>query len=236
MRRARALLSILALAGCVLLGTCTARDVEAQQPGAQQPDAGPDTTSALSRRFAREPSVAEVRRQALRATGYQAGDLDEWSSRARWSHLLPDVQGEVDWLDQRDSEARYREDLDTSDTGQMLRDSARNDFIIDGRLRTIYALEVEWDLSGLIYDKSEASIAREVRRRREARQKLLEEVGEAYYRRRRYLIEWLLTARAKWRERLDLRLEVDRQTARLDAMTGGWFSRALAKGRKERSR
>ncbi|QDG49771.1 hypothetical protein FIV42_03165 [Persicimonas caeni] len=195
--------------------------------------AGQATPKAVASQLASEPSVAQTRSAALRANGYSRGDLDEWSSRARWSHLLPDVEGEVAWLDQRDKEARYREDLETAETGAMYRDSARNDFVDDTRLRTIYAVELEWDLSGLIYDKSEPTIAREVRRRRDARRELLVEVGEAYYLRRRYLTELILTPTTEWKKRIELRLEADRQTARLDALTGGWFSRALSKARQE---
>lgn len=198
--------------------------------------AGQASPEAVASQFASEPSVAQTRSAALRANGYTRGDLDEWSSRARWSHLLPEVEGEVAWLDQRDKEASYREDLETSETGAMYRDSARNDFVDDTRLRTIYAVELEWDLSGLIYDSSEPTIAREVRRRREARRDLLVAVGEAYYLRRRYLTELLLTPRVEWKKRIELRLETDRQTARIDAMTGGWFSRMLAKRHEEAKR
>lgn len=188
---------------------------------------------AVTSQFASEPSIARTRSAALRANGYSRGDLDDWSTRARWSHLLPEVQGEIAWLDQRDKEASYREDLETNETGAMYRDSARNDFVDDTRLRTMYAIELEWDLSGLVYDDSEPTIAREVRRRRDARRELLVAVGDAYYLRRRYLTELVLTPRAEWRKRLELRLEADRQTARIDAMTSGWFSRALAKAREE---
>ncbi len=191
---------------------------------------------SVSDQFAREPSVEQVRQAALRASGYDRDDLDEWSSRARWSHVLPEVQGEVAWLDERDKRAKYQEDIETAETGKMYRDSARNDFIDDSRLRTVYAVELEWDLSGLIYDSSEPRIASEVRQRRKARRELLIDVGEAYYKRRRYLAELVLTPRSKWRERMELRLEADRQTARLDAMTNGWFSRALAEERKEAAR
>jgi hypothetical protein len=192
----------------------------------------PSPPAEVTRTFASEPTVAEVRQASLRASGYGSGDLDQWSSRARWAHVLPEVQGEVAWLDQRDKESRYREDIDTNEQGQMLRDSARNDFIDDSRLRTVYAIELEWDLSGLVYDRSEPTIAREVRSRRKARTELLIEVGEAYYLRRRYLMELMLTPESNWRKRMELRLEANRQTARLDAMTGGWFSRAVTKGRK----
>jgi hypothetical protein len=183
---------------------------------------------------ATEPTLKQVRRQVLRAHGWEDPDLDEWSSRARWSHLLPDLKGEVAWLDQRDIEARYSEDLSTTDEGLMFRDGAQNDFIDDSRLRTIYAVTVEWDLSGLIYDGSEPRIAREVSRRRQARQEQLIEAGEAYYARRRYQVQWALTPADQWRKRIDLRLEINRYTARLDAMTAGWFSAEIAEMRRRR--
>jgi hypothetical protein len=200
--------------------------------GSPAPGHAQSTPDAIKRTFAREPAVTEVRQAALHASGYSSGDLDRWSSRARWSHLLPKVQGEVAWLDQHDKESRYREDIDTNEQGQMLRDSAQNNFIDDSRLRTVYAIELEWNLSGLVYDRSEPTIAREVRSRRKARMELLVEVGEAFYLRRRYLMEFMVTPGAKWRARMELRLEADRQTARLDAMTAGWFSRAIAKRQK----
>ena len=183
----------------------------------------------LERRFDHEPTVTQVQRAALGASGYRMGDLDDWSTRARWSHLLPKVSAEVLWLDQHDVETRYQEDIETNDVGQMHRDSARNYFIDDSRLRSIYALELDWELSGLVYDPAEASIAREVRARRKARRKLLIQVAELYFERRQRQLLLILTARSQWRKRLDLYIDLRQLTAQLDALTGQWFSRQLRK-------
>lgn len=183
----------------------------------------------LERIAAREPTLAQLRQRVLRAQGWEDPDLDQWSSRARWSHILPDVKGEAAWLDQRDVQARYREDISTTDKGLMFRDGGQNDFYDDSRLRSVYAVTVSWELSGLIYDSSEPRIASEVRQRQKARQKLLIEVGEAYFARRRYQVEFALTPKAQWRKRIETQLEVDRFSARLDAMSGGWFSAQIAR-------
>lgn len=195
------------------------------------PAAGQQRSSPaeLERRFGHEPSVTQVQRAALAANGYRIGELDDWSTRARWSHLLPRVSAEVIWLDQHDVETRYREDIETNDVGQMHRDSARNYFIDDSRLRSIYALELDWELSGLVYDPAEATIAREVRARRKARRGLLLKVADLYFERRRHQLLLVLTPQAQWRKRLDLYIELRRLTARLDALTGQWFSRRLRK-------
>lgn len=192
--------------------------------------------ASVEQTIAAEPTVEQVQRAALRAGGYDADDLDQWSSRARWSHLLPKVRGEVAWLDQRDREARYQEDMQTDQAGKMFRDGARNNFIDDNRVRTLYAIDLKWELAGLVYDRSEPTIAREVRQRRKARRLLLEKVSEAYYMRRRHQVELMLTPRDQWRKRLELQLEVDRYSALVDAMTAGWFSRTLEKTQQEQPR
>ncbi|MFP4600739.1 MAG: hypothetical protein ACLFVJ_20965 [Persicimonas sp.] len=222
--------SRLSLLSALILVTCALLAWPAEAGGQSQP------RQAIDRALSAEPSVDQVQQAALRASGYDADDLDQWSSRARWSHLLPEVRGEVAWLDQRDREARYQEDMQTDQAGKMFRDGARNHFVDDNRLRTLYAVDLEWDLSGLVYDRSESTIAREVRQRRKARRILLEEVSEAYYMRRRHLVELMLTPRDQWRKRIELQLEVDRYSAHVDAMTAGWFSRTLAEARKEQTR
>ncbi|MFW5968418.1 MAG: hypothetical protein ACOCV2_12910 [Persicimonas sp.] len=183
-----------------------------------------------------EPSVERVQEAALTAAGYDRDDLDKWSGRARLSHALPDVEGRMAWLDQRDLQARYREDLESSEDGSLFRDRADNDFYDDARLRSVYQIDLEWDLGGLVYDRSEVTIAREVRMRRQSRTRLLEDVSEAYHKRRQFLLEWHLTPESEWRERLELRMEVDHYTALIDAMTGGWYSRALDEESEERAR
>lgn len=193
----------------------------------------PDLRRETERAMADEPSVEEVQQAALRASGYDQGDMDRWSSRARWSHALPEVRGEAAWLDQRDLQARYREDLESTEQGSLFRDRADNDFYDDARLRSVYQVDLEWDLGGLVYDRSEVTIAREVRMRRRARSQLLEDVSEAYYQRRKYLMEWMLTPKEQWRERLDLRLEIEHHTALIDALTGGWYGRALEEANGE---
>jgi hypothetical protein len=202
---------------------CLPNAARAQSPSADR----------VERALAKEPPIEQVQRAALEANGYADDDLDRWSSRARWSHVLPQVKGQVAWLDQRDHKARYREDLDSDEAGTMLRDRAQNNFYDDTRLRTVYSVELRWDLSGLVYDRSETTIAREVRQRTTARARLLDEVTQAYFMRRRHVLERTLTPSKRWRKHLELQLDIDRQTARLDAMTGGWFGSALQRAGEE---
>lgn len=212
--------ALVCAAACMLFVLCAPASGRSQTP-----------EKALDALVAAEPTIAQVRAQILRANGWEQNDLDEWSARARWSHLMPDLKGEVAWLDQRDIQARYREDLKSADNGLIILGGGQNNYYDDSRLRSIYAVTVRWNLAGLIYDSSEPRIAAEVDRRRRARHERLIEASDAYYARRRLQIHWLLLPADQWRERLETRLEIDRYTARLDAMTQGWFSAEISRQR-----
>ncbi|MGM0556207.1 MAG: hypothetical protein ACQEVA_07495, partial [Myxococcota bacterium] len=128
----------------------------------------------------------------------------------------------------------YREDIE-ADSGEFVTDS-RNDYVDDARLRGVYAVRLEWDLSGLIYDPEELDAAKATERRYMARAELLQLVTDLYYERRRWQIELALIPRTHVRPRIEARLNVDRATAKLDAFTAGWFSKHLSRSQSPQSR
>jgi hypothetical protein len=182
------------------------------------------------RPFEDEPEVRQVQQAALRATGLTNADEHRWASRARLAHILPEVRGEVAWLDQRDTEISYREDIE-ADSGELVTDS-RNDYVDDARLRGVYAVRLEWDLSGLVFDPDELDAAKAAERRHIARAELLQMVTDIYFERRRWQLELALIPRTHVRPRIEAQIEVERATAKLDAFTAGWFSEALAQSKR----
>lgn len=183
--------------------------------------------------YRHEPPVRDVQRAALRATGLESAPEHGWAARARWSHVLPEVRGEVAWLDQRDIEFSYREDIETETDGIVT--ESRNDYVDDARLRGVYAVRLEWDLSGLIFDSDELKAARASERRHIARAELLQMVTDIYYERRRWQVELALTPRSHVRPRIEARLQVESATAKLDAFTNGWFSGRLEQSQRARA-
>lgn len=177
--------------------------------------------------FDGEPSVRRVQKKALERAGLDKQSVRRWPQRARVANLLPEISGELAWLDQRDAELEYSEDIVTDDSGEMYRDEAQNDFSDDKRLRRIYSIEAEVDLGGLIFDRDEISAARELRHREALRQKLVARVTDLYFDRRKKQVLRRATPPGQWRQRLKLELEIRRLTARIDGLTGGWFGRAL---------
>lgn len=186
--------------------------------------------------FAHEPTVSDVQAAALRYGELGGYPMDRFSRRARLSNLLPRVQGQWGWLDQRDSQLRYRENLKTDDDGLMYRDVAQNNLNEDLRLRSLYSLRVSIDLGGLLYDRSEPVIAREVRSRLIHREELLQRVTLLYFERRHRQFLTAAEPHLDWRAKLERRVEVETLTAQIDALTGGWYRSALRASEAQRSK
>lgn len=183
--------------------------------------------SEILSHFSSEPSVSDVQRAALRYAGLATPNLDSWSSRARWSNAIPRVQGQIAWLDQRDVQLRYRENYTTDDDGYITADPNQSNLADDARFRTLYSVRASVDLGGLLYDRSEPIIAREVRSRLSNRDDILRRATELYFNRRKRQAIRLLTPLSDWNQHLELELEIQSLTAQLDAMTGGWLNQQL---------
>lgn len=197
-------------------------------PDAPSPSAGERVPIAdLLAAFDNEPDIRAVQRAALEHATEGTAPLKRWRRRARWANLVPDVGGEVAWLDQRDSELRYDEDITTGEDGRMTREEASNRYVDDLRIRAVYAADFQLDLGGLVFDRDEIAIARESRHRVRARRELLTEVTALYFRRRKHQVLQMLAPRDDWQKRLGLILKVRSLTARIDALTGGWFRKQL---------
>ncbi|MFU8807388.1 MAG: hypothetical protein ACNA8W_26500, partial [Bradymonadaceae bacterium] len=217
-----ALLNLMAL---FLVGFLTAL------PTAPDAETRPDDVDGILAHFEWEPTVRDVQEAAMRYAELHHPRMDRWSRRARIANVLPRVQGQGGWLDQRDSQLRYRENLKMDDDGLMYRDVAQNNLHDDLRLRSLYSLRATIDLGGLLYDRSEPAIAREVRSRLLHREELLRRVTQLYFERRHHQVLEIVEADIDWHTRLERRMQIDVLTAQLDALTGGWFDTEL-KGRE----
>lgn len=189
----------------------------------------PSELDTLLARFDHEPSVRDVQQRALEYAGVAELDLDVWTRRARLSNLMPRLQGQAAWLDQKDVQVRYRENFSTDDDGLVIADPSQNNVYDDSRIRSLYSLRVSLDLPGLLFDRSEPQIAREVRSRHQQREDALRRVTDLYFERRHRQILSLVVPAAQWERRLELEMQVRALTAQIDALTGGWFARELAR-------
>ena len=173
--------------------------------------------------FDDEPDVHQVHRRVMEHRDIDDERPDRWTRRARLSNLVPTLRGRTSWLDQRDRQDRFREDIDAEDGGDYERDRAQHLWRDDLRLRAVYSLQLDFDLGDVVYSRDEMGIQREVRNRWRMRDDLLEEVTDLYFERRRLQLETRLFPDDDPEVMLARLLEIEALTAHIDAMTGGWF-------------
>lgn len=172
-----------------------------------------------------EPSPREVTRAALRASGLLRPT--DWTSRMRLSHLIPEVDVRGGWDQRRDDALDYREDQTLDGIGALRRDFVRQEQDIREQRRQTYQVRLRWQLSGLVFDPRELQAARHDEATRQARRRLEAEVLKVYFERRRRLVERTTLGPDMDDERRALDVEIAWRTARLDALTRGWFVRTL---------
>jgi hypothetical protein len=88
-------------------------------------------------------------------------------------------------------------------------------------------VEVQWDLSKLIFNPDKLKVSKEISNLVELREEVLTTVNKLYFARRRLQVEVLINPPRTLRQAVHSSLRVDSLTADLDALTGGWFSRQL---------
>ena len=181
------------------------------------------------RSFDEEPDIYQVHQAALRARSLQGSTKDRWTTRARVSALLPQIQGQASWLDQRDLRHRFRETISADEEGFYERNNAQHLLYDDLRLRGLYSLRLSFDLSQILFHRQELSIQREVQNQWIAQDSLLEAVTELYFTRRRHQLYLRLFPELTREERIGHHLAIEALTARLDAATGGWFRTQLSR-------
>lgn len=179
--------------------------------------------------FAHEPDVYDVQRRVLDHRDIDDERPDRWTRRARLSRLLPRVQGQTNWLDQRDRQDQFRENIDADDFGDYEPDNAQHLWRDNLRYRSIYSLRLDFNLPEVIYSSDEIAIQREVRNRWAMRDELIDHVTEMYFARRRLQLRAKLFPPDAPEEILDQHLKIEALTARIDALTGGWFRQQLNK-------
>jgi hypothetical protein len=175
----------------------------------------------LMQQFSHEPTVREVQRAAARHARVNPGAYHHWLSASSWAHALPErVKGEVQHL------ARDEKDVRTTSSTNSLSEL----LALDAHLRL--ELEVQWDLSKLIFNPDKLKASKEIANLVELREDILTTVNKLYFSRRRVQIEQLLNPPQNLRHAVNVTLNINSLTADLDALTGGWLSREIKRRAK----
>ena len=170
----------------------------------------------LMKQFHHEPSVREVQRAAARHARVNPGAYGHWLAASSWAHALPErVKGELQHLSRDEKDVRT-----TSSTNSLSELLALDDHL---RLE----LEVQWDLSKLIFNPDKLKASKEIANLVELREDILTTVNKLYFSRRRVQVEQILNPAQNLRHAVNVSLNIKSLTADIDALTGGWFSREM---------
>lgn len=178
--------------------------------------------------YGSEPSVQEVQAEAVRYSGFDREEMDGWRKKARWAAALPRLQAGFD-RNLKDVVRLSTRDNVTIDDGEVVVGPNETDFDQNFDQGTSFEVKAVWYLNELVFSRDSLSVSAERLDWVRERNRVLQEVTEAYFTRKRLLQE--LRSKSDppvLRERKKLLL--DQATGALDAYTGGWFSRRIEKG------
>jgi len=174
---------------------------------------------------AREPSIQEVQEETLRYLGYNQSQIDGWDKKTKIAAVLPRLQVGFQRELKDVVSLTTRDNVSISD-GSVFVGPNENNYDQNFNQGTVIGVKALWYLDQLIFNRDMLAASAERRNWVNERNRILQQVTEAYFTRRR------LTQELKKRmDPLPIRekkkLLLDHVTAIIDADTGGWFSEQI---------
>ena len=186
-----------------------------------------DVRQRLEETFQAEPSIAETQRAAERYMAIPSSEeFRRYRTQARLRNLLPSISGDGDWTKQRYGSygiTNPNPGASFSNTSGNLTYNNNDDVRTGYRIKG-FGFDSEWNLNKLIYDDEITDILSEQRRFIPIKSDINDQVHRAYYDRRNKISVSLLKPPKKELERVLIEIEIEELTAKLDSLTGGWFS------------
>ena len=161
--------------------------------------------------FVHEPTMAQVREVAIRYAEVHPEKIKRWRRQASLEAFMPTLSFGYD----SDTATNNQIDEGTFPNFQRLQ-TVDEDSSLDA--------SVNWDLGELIWNNDQTSIDVRSKLMVELRDDIVDEVTRAYFDRRRLQIDTLTKPSTDQQAQIDAELRLQELTARLDGLTGGYFS------------
>lgn len=186
--------------------------------------AADDEVDRFLKRFEHEPAIREVQIAAIEYYNVSPERISSLRSRTRSKALVPGVTiGVTNSLSSFDLGV---DDIIFRNTGELARIEKQNaDFLG-------FTGSLSWGLDRLVFNAEELDVMSLIG----IQDGIQREVTALYYVRRRLQIELELNPPTTLEARLSGRLRLEELTGLLDAYTGGFFSREIAKRLKRKGR
>lgn len=184
------------------------------------------------------PTAVEVQRAALTYHNIDNGEVRRWKKRARLAAILPRFQVGYDYRIKNNINIDINENVYVGSSGVTVGPN-EGSYARNANADHDIGVKAVWYLNELIFNPDQLDISRESRNIMREKQMVLAEVNRHYYERKRFIgiIERIEKCgkpaeivTKKGTMRLDLfnaRIKMEGETAALDALTGGWFSKRI---------
>ncbi len=205
-------MSTLLKAGCLLILFAltqfgVARDARAD-----------DEVDEVLAKFDHEPDIREVQVAAINYYNVSPQKISSLRSRTRSKALIPGLS--VGFTNSLSSFNRSVDDIIFRNVGIAKLENQNADFVG-------FSASASWSLDRLVFNAEELDVMSLIG----IQDGLQREVTALYYVRRRLQIEMLLNPPKSLASRLSGRLRLEELTGLLDAYTGGYFSKKIAKNK-----
>ena len=182
----------------------------------------------LMANFRNEPSIREVQMAAIRYAEINPERFVEWRRKVQERGLWPELVQFTVGHDTDDDEdyARSKTVGISGGTAYVGPDDETWGWDTDNDWD--YELRLRWNLQDYCFHNDSLKISSETEDQVEMRREILEDVTKLYFDRRRLQVEILLQPGVPISLKVKRAIQLDELTAAIDALTGGYFSDALA--------
>lgn len=186
--------------------------------GVEEAHADREVDEVLAK-FEHEPEIRQVQVAAIKYYNVSPGKIASLRTRTRTKALVPGIS--IGFTNSLSSFNRAVDDIIFREVGIAKIENQNADF-------TGFSASASWSLERLIFNAEELDVMSLIG----IQDGLQREVTALYYVRRRLQIEMLLNPPKTLASRLSGRLRLEELTGLLDAYTGGFFTRTIAKNLK----
>lgn len=168
--------------------------------------------------FKNEPSILEIQNAAVEYAEVHPNKIQGWRRAAALSAFLPTF-----------SMGGYLHDNQNVDIDRGGTNDADKFIKGPNEQNTEYTASLNWNLSELVWNNDQTSIDSRSKLMAELRDDVLNKVTHLYYERRRLQVETTLSSAPDLAARIEREIKLQELTSGIDALTGGYLSRRLAR-------
>lgn len=178
------------------------------------------TVDQVMAAFADEPSIRAVQSLAMDYSHTHAEQVERWLAASKNAAYLPEVQLRYYYYDRLNEGFEYGLDDDGSAVPQIEDADTDKD--------NVYQVTLKWRLDDLVMSSERIRVISESQDVVKLRDKVLRQVTQIFFDRRRLQVELLLSPGGDLRSQVEDEIRLMELTAELDALTGGQFSKAVS--------